>query len=171
MSVFVVHGLSSIFLESPWGTLLLIFWVIWVKFLGRADCVPVLLSEFFKSWGFLIVFFLISGSLLAGSRSSSPGKLLGSTYGGLSSGTSRVQPVPSSSEKRSKIPRSQGCSRETSPSRIGLGKNSHCSDMLTSTLEGGTYLLIRKLCYSHSSEFFSCQINVIVVCRRVILIF
>ncbi|XP_052649215.1 CLIP-associating protein 1 isoform X19 [Harpia harpyja] len=60
----------------------------------------------------------------AGSRSSSPGKLLGSTYGGLSSGTSRVQPVPSSSEKRSKIPRSQGCSRETSPSRIGLARSS-----------------------------------------------
>ncbi|XP_031446482.1 CLIP-associating protein 1 isoform X3 [Phasianus colchicus] len=58
----------------------------------------------------------------AGSRSSSPGKLLGSTYGGLSSGTSRVQPVPSSSEKRSKIPRSQGCSRETSPNRIGLDR-------------------------------------------------
>uniref|UniRef100_A0A8C3MLD4 Uncharacterized protein n=1 Tax=Geospiza parvula TaxID=87175 RepID=A0A8C3MLD4_GEOPR len=53
-----------------------------------------------------------------GSRSSSPGKLLGSSYGGLSSGTSRVQAVPSSSEKRSKIPRSQGCSRETSPNRI-----------------------------------------------------
>ncbi|XP_037999164.1 CLIP-associating protein 1 isoform X7 [Motacilla alba alba] len=59
-----------------------------------------------------------------GSRSSSPGKLLGSSYGGLSSGTSRVQPVPSSSEKRSKIPRSQGCSRETSPNRIGLARSS-----------------------------------------------
>nr|XP_025974244.1 CLIP-associating protein 1 isoform X13 [Dromaius novaehollandiae] len=58
----------------------------------------------------------------AGSRSSSPGKLLGSAYGGLSGGASRVQPVPSSSEKRSKIPRSQGCSRETSPSRIGLDR-------------------------------------------------
>ncbi|KFW80188.1 CLIP-associating protein 1 [Manacus vitellinus] len=58
----------------------------------------------------------------AGSRSSSPGKLLGSSYGGLSGGTSRVQPVPSSSEKRSKIPRSQGCSRETSPNRIGLDR-------------------------------------------------
>ncbi|XP_021253583.1 CLIP-associating protein 1 isoform X12 [Numida meleagris] len=58
----------------------------------------------------------------AGSRSSSPGKLLGSAYGGLGSGTSRVQPVPSSSEKRSKIPRSQGCSRETSPNRIGLDR-------------------------------------------------
>ncbi|NWY63458.1 CLAP1 protein, partial [Chionis minor] len=59
-----------------------------------------------------------------GSRSSSPGKLLGSTYGGLSGGTSRVQPVPSSSEKRTKIPRSQGCSRETSPNRIGLARSS-----------------------------------------------
>ncbi|XP_074404872.1 CLIP-associating protein 1 isoform X2 [Zonotrichia albicollis] len=60
----------------------------------------------------------------AGSRSSSPGKLLGSSYGGLSSGASRVQAVPSSSEKRSKIPRSQGCSRETSPNRIGLARSS-----------------------------------------------
>ncbi|NXI01125.1 CLAP1 protein, partial [Pachycephala philippinensis] len=59
-----------------------------------------------------------------GSRSSSPGKLLGSSYGGLSGGTSRVQAVPSSSEKRSKIPRSQGCSRETSPNRIGLARSS-----------------------------------------------
>nr|XP_008166004.1 CLIP-associating protein 1 isoform X12 [Chrysemys picta bellii] len=60
----------------------------------------------------------------AGSRSSSPGKLLGSAYGGLTSGTARVPPVPSSSEKRSKIPRSQGCSRETSPNRIGLARSS-----------------------------------------------
>ncbi|XP_062823464.1 CLIP-associating protein 1 isoform X21 [Anolis carolinensis] len=58
----------------------------------------------------------------AGSRSSSPGKLLGSAYGGLSSGTSRGHPVPSSADKRSKVPRSQGCSRETSPNRIGLDR-------------------------------------------------
>ncbi|XP_039186050.1 CLIP-associating protein 1 isoform X24 [Crotalus tigris] len=60
-----------------------------------------------------------------GSRSSSPGKLLGSTYGGLSSGTTRGHPVPTSSsstDKRSKVPRSQGCSRETSPSRIALDR-------------------------------------------------
>ncbi|XP_053452852.1 CLIP-associating protein 1 isoform X20 [Nycticebus coucang] len=56
----------------------------------------------------------------AGSRSSSPGKLLGSGYGGLAGGSSRGPPVTPSSEKRSKIPRSQGCSRETSPNRIGL---------------------------------------------------
>ncbi|XP_005397703.1 PREDICTED: CLIP-associating protein 1 isoform X11 [Chinchilla lanigera] len=54
-----------------------------------------------------------------GSRSSSPGKLLGSGYGGLAGGSSRGPPVTPSSEKRSKIPRSQGCSRETSPNRIG----------------------------------------------------
>ncbi|XP_042300996.1 CLIP-associating protein 1 isoform X18 [Sceloporus undulatus] len=58
----------------------------------------------------------------AGSRSSSPGKLLGSAYGGLSSGSSRGHPVPSSADKRSKVPRSQGCSRETSPNRIGLDR-------------------------------------------------
>ncbi|KAM5327415.1 CLIP-associating protein 1 isoform 8-T10 [Glossophaga mutica] len=58
----------------------------------------------------------------AGSRSSSPGKLLGSGYSGLAGGSSRVPPVTSSSEKRSKIPRSQGCSRETSPNRIGLDR-------------------------------------------------
>ncbi|XP_029461059.1 CLIP-associating protein 1 isoform X17 [Rhinatrema bivittatum] len=57
-----------------------------------------------------------------GSRSSSPGKLLGTTYGGLPSGAQRVPLVPPSSEKRSKIPRSQGCSRETSPNRIGLDR-------------------------------------------------
>ncbi|XP_036010173.1 CLIP-associating protein 1 isoform X23 [Mus musculus] len=55
----------------------------------------------------------------AGSRSSSPGKLLGS---GLAGGSSRGPPVTPSSEKRSKIPRSQGCSRETSPNRIGLDR-------------------------------------------------
>lgn len=66
-------------------------------------------------------------SLLAGSRSSSPGKLLGSGYGGLAGGSSRGPPVTPSSEKRSKIPRSQGCSRETSPNRIGLGKDSQRS--------------------------------------------
>ncbi|XP_063114963.1 CLIP-associating protein 1 isoform X22 [Cavia porcellus] len=54
-----------------------------------------------------------------GSRSSSPGKLLGSGYGSLSGSSSRGPPVTPSSEKRSKIPRSQGCSRETSPNRIG----------------------------------------------------
>nr|XP_020661349.1 CLIP-associating protein 1 isoform X1 [Pogona vitticeps] len=60
----------------------------------------------------------------AGSRSSSPGKLLGSAYGGLSSGTARGHAVPSPADKRNKVPRSQGCSRETSPNRIGLARSS-----------------------------------------------
>ncbi|XP_069838544.1 CLIP-associating protein 1 isoform X7 [Dendropsophus ebraccatus] len=55
-----------------------------------------------------------------GSRSSSPGKLLSSGYG-LATSAQRVPQIPTS-EKRSKIPRSQGCSRETSPSRIGLDR-------------------------------------------------
>ncbi|XP_038645962.1 LOW QUALITY PROTEIN: CLIP-associating protein 1a [Scyliorhinus canicula] len=59
-----------------------------------------------------------------GSRSSSPGKLLGSTYSGMSSGPQRVSVVPQTSEKRSKIPRSQGCSREASPNRLGLARSS-----------------------------------------------
>ncbi|XDV51156.1 hypothetical protein PO909_020084, partial [Leuciscus waleckii] len=46
-----------------------------------------------------------------GSRSSSPGKLLGHSYGRIP----RATGTPS--VKRCKIPRSQGCSRETSPSR------------------------------------------------------
>uniref|UniRef100_A0A8D2LDL2 Cytoplasmic linker associated protein 1 n=1 Tax=Varanus komodoensis TaxID=61221 RepID=A0A8D2LDL2_VARKO len=60
----------------------------------------------------------------AGSRSSSPGKVLGSTYGGMGSGLTRVHPIPSPADKRSKVPRSQGCSRETSPNRIGLARSS-----------------------------------------------
>ncbi|XP_069588738.1 CLIP-associating protein 1 isoform X4 [Ranitomeya imitator] len=55
-----------------------------------------------------------------GSRSSSPGKLLSSGYG-LATSAQRVPQIPTS-EKRSKIPRSQGCSRETSPSRMGLDR-------------------------------------------------
>ncbi|XP_036443184.1 CLIP-associating protein 1 isoform X4 [Colossoma macropomum] len=50
-----------------------------------------------------------------GSRSSSPGKLIGQSYGKVHHATGSG----TTSEKRSKIPRSQGCSRETSPSRSG----------------------------------------------------
>uniref|UniRef100_A0A8C5JRE7 Cytoplasmic linker associated protein 1 n=1 Tax=Junco hyemalis TaxID=40217 RepID=A0A8C5JRE7_JUNHY len=91
--------------------------------------------------------------LFSGHRSSSPGKLLGSSYGGLSSGASRVQAVPSSSEKRSKIPRSQGCSRETSPNRIGLGKSSHCRDLLAVCLTRGLPLASRR--HSRSTSALS----------------
>ncbi|XP_052003862.1 CLIP-associating protein 1-like [Xyrauchen texanus] len=56
----------------------------------------------------------------AGSRSSSPGKLLGHTYGRIARATAPTTP----SDKYSRIPRSQGCSRETSPSRLGLARSS-----------------------------------------------
>ncbi|CAH2305071.1 CLIP-associating 1 isoform X9 [Pelobates cultripes] len=59
-----------------------------------------------------------------GSRSGSPGKLLSSGYGVISTGVQRVPAMPSP-EKRSKVPRSQGCSRETSPNRIGLVSRRH----------------------------------------------
>uniref|UniRef100_A0A8C1VMW9 Cytoplasmic linker associated protein 1a n=1 Tax=Cyprinus carpio TaxID=7962 RepID=A0A8C1VMW9_CYPCA len=52
-----------------------------------------------------------------GSRSSSPGKLLGHAYGRIPRATAPATP----SDKYSRIPRSQGCSRETSPNRLGIG--------------------------------------------------
>ncbi|XP_077436146.1 CLIP-associating protein 1a isoform X26 [Vanacampus margaritifer] len=56
-----------------------------------------------------------------GSRSSSPGKLLGhSSYGRIPRATASASNTPT--DKRSRIPRSQGCSRETSPSRMGLDR-------------------------------------------------
>ncbi|XP_074514641.1 CLIP-associating protein 1a isoform X29 [Sebastes fasciatus] len=57
----------------------------------------------------------------AGSRSSSPGKLLGhSSYGRIPRATVSASTTPA--DKRTRIPRSQGCSRETSPSRLGLAR-------------------------------------------------
>ncbi|XP_026000607.1 CLIP-associating protein 1a isoform X20 [Astatotilapia calliptera] len=57
----------------------------------------------------------------AGSRSSSPGKLLShSSYGRIPRATASASTTPA--DKRSRIPRSQGCSRETSPSRLGLDR-------------------------------------------------
>ncbi|XP_077072983.1 CLIP-associating protein 1a isoform X34 [Siphateles boraxobius] len=54
----------------------------------------------------------------AGSRSSSPGKLLGHAYGRIPRATAPTTP----SDKYSRVPRSQGCSRETSPNRLGLDR-------------------------------------------------
>ncbi|XP_031725851.1 CLIP-associating protein 1a isoform X11 [Anarrhichthys ocellatus] len=57
----------------------------------------------------------------AGSRSSSPGKLLGhGSYGRIPRATVSACTTPA--DKRTRIPRSQGCSRETSPSRLGLDR-------------------------------------------------
>ncbi|XP_058643428.1 CLIP-associating protein 1a isoform X12 [Onychostoma macrolepis] len=53
-----------------------------------------------------------------GSRSSSPGKLLGHAYGRVPRATAPTTP----SDKYSRVPRSQGCSRETSPSRLGIAR-------------------------------------------------
>ncbi|KAK0134179.1 CLIP-associating protein 1 [Merluccius polli] len=56
-----------------------------------------------------------------GSRSSSPGKLLGhSSYGRLPRTSVSTATTPSA--QRSRIPRSQGCSREPSPNRMGLAR-------------------------------------------------
>ncbi|XP_063468538.1 CLIP-associating protein 2 isoform X7 [Symphalangus syndactylus] len=61
----------------------------------------------------------------AGSRSGSPGRVLTTTaLSTVSSGVQRVLVNSASSQKRSKIPRSQGCSREASPSRLSVARSS-----------------------------------------------
>ncbi|XP_051057514.1 CLIP-associating protein 2 isoform X5 [Phodopus roborovskii] len=60
-----------------------------------------------------------------GSRSGSPGRVLTTTaLSTLSSGAQRVLVSSASAQKRSKIPRSQGCSREASPSRLSVARSS-----------------------------------------------
>ncbi|XP_038622959.1 CLIP-associating protein 2 isoform X11 [Tachyglossus aculeatus] len=61
----------------------------------------------------------------AGSRSGSPGRVLTTTaLSTMSSGVQRVLVNPAAAQKRSKIPRSQGCSREASPSRLSVARGS-----------------------------------------------
>ncbi|XP_029398957.1 CLIP-associating protein 2 isoform X2 [Mus pahari] len=61
----------------------------------------------------------------AGSRSGSPGRVLSTTaLSTVSSGAQRVLVNSASAQKRSKIPRSQGCSREASPSRLSVARSS-----------------------------------------------
>ncbi|XP_060103555.1 CLIP-associating protein 2 isoform X31 [Heteronotia binoei] len=58
----------------------------------------------------------------AGSRSGSPGRVLTTTtLSTMNTGVQRVLVSPATAQKRSKIPRSQGCSREASPSRLSVG--------------------------------------------------
>ncbi|XP_036594123.1 CLIP-associating protein 2 isoform X4 [Trichosurus vulpecula] len=60
-----------------------------------------------------------------GSRSGSPGRVLTSTaLSTVSTGVQRMLVSPASAQKRSKIPRSQGCSREASPSRLSVARGS-----------------------------------------------
>ncbi|XP_023575492.1 CLIP-associating protein 2 isoform X4 [Octodon degus] len=60
-----------------------------------------------------------------GSRSGSPGRVLTTTaLSTMSSGVQRVLVNSASTQKRSKIPRSQGCSREASPSRLSVARSS-----------------------------------------------
>ncbi|XP_046954738.1 CLIP-associating protein 2 isoform X2 [Lynx rufus] len=60
-----------------------------------------------------------------GSRSGSPGRVLSTTaLSTVSSGVQRVLVNSASAPKRSKIPRSQGCSREASPSRLSVARSS-----------------------------------------------
>uniref|UniRef100_A0A674EKE8 Cytoplasmic linker associated protein 1 n=1 Tax=Salmo trutta TaxID=8032 RepID=A0A674EKE8_SALTR len=54
-----------------------------------------------------------------GSRSGSPGRLLSHTYGRISRATGGTTPA----ESRPKVPRSHGCSRDTSPDRSGLARS------------------------------------------------
>ncbi|XP_025059921.1 CLIP-associating protein 2 isoform X1 [Alligator sinensis] len=61
----------------------------------------------------------------AGSRSGSPGRVLTTTtLSTMNTGVQRVLINPATAQKRSKIPRSQGCSREASPSRLSVARGS-----------------------------------------------
>ncbi|XP_068791845.1 CLIP-associating protein 2 isoform X12 [Struthio camelus] len=61
----------------------------------------------------------------AGSRSGSPGRVLTTTaLSTVNTGVQRVLVNPAAAQKRSKIPRSQGCSREASPSRLSVARGS-----------------------------------------------
>uniref|UniRef100_A0A674K9J9 TOG domain-containing protein n=1 Tax=Terrapene triunguis TaxID=2587831 RepID=A0A674K9J9_9SAUR len=71
----------------------------------------------------IYLFLLILPS--AGSRSGSPGRVLTTTaLSTMNTGVQRILVNPATAQKRSKIPRSQGCSREASPSRLSVARGS-----------------------------------------------
>uniref|UniRef100_A0A8C7XJG2 Cytoplasmic linker associated protein 2 n=1 Tax=Oryzias sinensis TaxID=183150 RepID=A0A8C7XJG2_9TELE len=69
---------------------------------------------------------LIRRAGVPGSRSGSPGRVLTTTaLSTMSSGAHRVLPGPAGDgHRRSRIPRSQGCSRDSSPTRLSVARGS-----------------------------------------------
>ncbi|XP_064193911.1 CLIP-associating protein 2-like isoform X16 [Anguilla rostrata] len=71
----------------------------------------------------------------AGSRSGSPGRVLTSTaLSTVNSGAQRGLAGPGASYRRSRIPRSQGCSRDSSPTRLSVGYGMSQSSRLSSSV-------------------------------------